>query len=300
MINLKETGDLDSVAVIVINRDRPDLTDAVVKQLLPMGRDLDKKIFVVEAGSRPDGQSRYKTHYFWDPRYRGRYYAFNRGLKFAHSERKVWDYYWMVCNDIVFPEGQDTLGMLWEAMQANLRMAAIGPGEPDADDYKGCEPKPGRKWHKASTIHGLAVLLRGEAYREVGYCNPRFRYSQGAGTEFAYNVYRKGWFLAYSDEATVYHAPGGSTYGKVVKISRHEYQRRARNFASNYLRRKYGSNWDEEFSKVLPSDIDFNTFPWQRKVWERKLHRSIRSEYPVFFRLGSRAKKTFLSLFRKS
>lgn len=290
----------DSVAIIVMNRDRPELTDAVVEQVRDMGAGLDTRLFVVEAGSTPAGQSRYRTHYFRDPRYRGRYFAFNKGLDFAHQERPAWDHYWFVCNDIIFPEGEDTLKLLWDAMQTDPLMAGIGPGEPEADDYQGCFPQPGRPWHKASTIHGLAMLLRGAAYREVGYCSPKFHYSQGAGTEFAYNVYRKGWFLAYSDEATVYHAPGGSTYGKVIPISRHEYQRRARKFASTYLRRHYGENWDEVFSAVLPPDVEVNTFPWQKQVWEKALKRDYRSEFPTFFRIGSRVKRTLLGRPRQS
>ncbi|WP_299938770.1 hypothetical protein [uncultured Pelagimonas sp.] len=288
---------MDSVAVIVMNRDRPDLTDAVVEQLKTMGAGLDVEIFVVEAGSKPEGQSKYKTHYFRDRSYRGRYFAFNQGLKFAHQARPTWDHYWFVCNDIIFPDGQDTLRLLWEALQSDPCMAGIGPGEPEADDYEGCHPKPGRVWHKASTIHGLAMLMRGEAYRDVGYCSPKFRYSQGAGTEFAYNVYRKGWFLAYSDVATVYHAPGGSTYGKVVKISRHEYQRRARKFASSYLRRTYGENWDELFSSVLPPDIESNTFPLQKEIWNKTLPWNPKDTHPRIFKAGSRVKQALRRIF---
>jgi len=281
---------MDSVAIIVPNRDRPDLTDHIVRRIKDMGAGLDARIFVIEAGSRPEGRSRYMTHVFSDYVYRGRYYAFNRGIKFARLERFSWDYYWFVCNDIVFPKNQDTLRILWEAMQDDPRMACIGPGEPDADDYFGCHPKPGRRWHKASTIHGLAMLMRGTALHEVGYCNPRFRYSQGAGTELAYKLYKADWFMAYSDLATVFHAPGGSTYGKVVPISRHEYQRRARKFASSYLRRHYGDDWDEIFSSVLPDDVECNTFPWQRKVWETELERNWRETLPWVWRYGSRIK----------
>lgn len=287
---------MDSVAIIVMNRDRPDLTDAVVEQVREMGEGLDTELFVVEAGSRPDGRSKYMTHSFRDRNYRGRYFAFNKGLEFAHKTQPEWDYYWFVCNDIVFPDGQDTLRLLWEAMQSDPRMAGIGPGEPEADDYEGCHPKPGRDWHKASTIHGLAMLMRGVAYREAGYCSPRFRYAQGASVEFAYNVYRKGWFLAYSDRATVYHAPGGSTYGKVVKISRHEYQRRARNFAARYMRRTYGENWDELFSSVLPQDVEINTFPWHRRVWDKKLRMNPKDVFPNVFYIGSRVKQSLRRL----
>lgn len=281
----------DTVAIIVMNRDRPDITDKVVEQVKDMGEGLETSLFVVEAGSRPENRSRYATHYFRDRDYKGRYYAFNQGLKFAHQEKPAYDYYWFVVNDIIFPEGQDTLKLLWEAMQENPSMAAIGPGEPEAKDYKGCHPKPGRRWHKVSTIHGLAMLMRGTAYREVGYCSPKFHYAQGASTEFAYKMYKAGWFLAYSDIAHLYHDQSGSTYGVVTKISRHEYHRRARDFASQYFRKHYGENWDQLFTSVLPDDVEDNTFPWHREVWEQKMQRNWKEFYPWFWKAGSKVKQ---------
>jgi len=286
----------ETVAAIVMNRDRPDITDRVVEQVKPMGAGLDVSLFVVEAGSRPDKRSRYATHYFRDPGYRGRYFAFNQGLKFAHRERAQYDYYWFLANDITFPSNQDTLRLLWEAMQDDPAMAAIGPAEPEAEDYKGCHPKPGRRWHKVSTIHGLAMLLRGRAYREVGYCSPRFHYAQGASTELAYKLYRAGWFLAYSDRAHVYHDQSGSTYGVVTKISRHEYNRRARNFAARYFRKHYGKDWDRRFSAVLPPDVEDNTFPWHRQVWETPLKRNWKEFAPWFWKVGSRVKTSLRML----
>lgn len=286
----------ETVAIIIMNRDRPDITDKVIEQVRDMGEGLDISLFVVEAGSRPDKRSRYMTHYFRDRNYKGRYYAFNQGLKFAHRHKPSYDYYWFVVNDIIFPEGQDTLKLLWEAMQNAPRMAIIGPGEPEAEDYKGCHPKPGRCWHKVSTVHGLAMLMRGQAYREVGYCNPRFHYSQGASTELAYKLYKADWFLAYSDIAHVYHDQSGSTYGVVTKISRHEYNRRARKFASCYFLKHYGDKWDELFTSVLPPDVEENTFPWQRQVWEKEMQRNWKEFWPWMWKLGSQIKNIFRSV----
>ncbi|MCC5805098.1 MAG: hypothetical protein JJU00_02105 [Opitutales bacterium] len=276
------------VAVIVINRDRPDLTDKVVDQVRNMGQGLETRLFVVECGSRPQGRSRHMTHWFRDRNYKGRYFGFNKGLEFARAEGE-WDYFWFVVNDIYFPKGEDTLRVLYDQIATEPRMALIGPGEPEADDYQGCHPKPGRKWHKAATVHGLAWLMRREAIDEVGYCNPKFHYSQGAGSELSYLLYKNGWFMAYSDVATVFHDQSGSTYGKVTKISRHEYHRRARKFASRYLAKHYGENWDELFASVLPPDVEDNTFPWQKEVWNRALPRGKR--FPALWKAGSWIKR---------
>ncbi|MEO0852121.1 MAG: family 2 glycosyl transferase [Cyanobacteria bacterium J06648_11] len=284
------------VAILIINRDQPEMTDSVVEQVREMGPELDTELFVVECGSRRQGRSKYATHWFRDPSYRGRYYGFNRALDLAKKHAKkhgAFDYYWFVVNDIIFPAGQDVLMELLEVMEANPQMAAIGPGEPDSDDYEGCHPKPGRRWHKASTVHGLAWLMSAKAIAEVGYCSRKFRYSQGASTELAYKLYKAGWFLAYSDVATLQHR-GTSTYGKVVKISRHEYLRRSRDFATKYFVKTYGENWDELFSSVLTDDVDINMFPIQRKIWEKKFKKERGNLW--FWKTGSWIKQRLLRL----
>jgi hypothetical protein len=284
---------MNTVAIIVINRDRPDITDRVVEQIQEMGEGLDCELFVVEAGSKKDLRSKYATHWFRDRNYKGRYYAFNRGLRFAHQKRPSYDYYWFVVNDIRFPEEQDSLRLLVDAMRSDPRMACIGPAEPEAEDYRGCHPQPGRDWHKASTIHGLAMLMRGEAYRDVGYCNPCFHYSQGASSELAYKLYKENWFLAYSDKAVLYHDQSGSTYGVVTRISRHEYHRRARKYASRFFVRKYGQDWDRLFSSVLPDDVEEDLFAWHRSVWQKELSRNWKEFCPWFWKCGSAVKKLF-------
>ncbi len=279
-----------TVTIIVINRDRPDLTNHVVEQLEAMGDGIEKRLYVVECGSKkPEGCSKYMTHWFRDPSYRGRYYGFNRGLEIARKDGSA-DYYWFVVNDISFPEGQDVLAELIGAMEEEPKMGLIGPGEPEADDYEGCHPKPGRRWHKVATVHGLAHFIRGEVIESIGYMNPAFHYSQGAGAEYAYKLYKAGWFLAYSDVATLRHA-GSSTYGTVTKISRHEYHRRARDFATRYLEKHYGRDWDQRFTSVLPPEIEVNMFPKQKEIWGRKMHRNWKDVCPWFWKFGSRLKR---------
>lgn len=287
------------VAVIIMNRDRPELADAVYEQVRGMaGNIAEKTMLVIEAGSdRKQGCSKYMTHWFRDPKYRGRYYAFNRGLKEVYkiekAEGKHFDYVWFVVNDIYFPEGEDTLRELIEVMEETPELAQLAPGEPGVDDYHGCEPKPGRRWHKNSTLHGLAILMSRKAIAEVGYCNPDFHYSQGAGSELAYLLHKAGWVIGYSDVVTLQHH-GGSTYGTVTKISRHEYHRRARKFASRYLARHYGENWEELFASVMPPDVEANNYPWQKAVWNKQLPREKR--FPWFRKFGSQVKQTLIKL----
>jgi len=278
---------MKSVAIILMNRDLPEQTDRLYAEVAAQGTGLEKKIFVIEAGSAPERRSRHMTHWYEDDPYRGRYFAWNAGLEIAAAERD-WDYYWFLANDISFRAEEDALSELVAVMEAEPRLALIGPAEPEADDYEGCFPQPGRRWHKASTVHGLAHLIRGQAIREVGYANPEFHYSQGAGTEMTYRFYREGWSCGYSDRVSLWHQ-GASTYGNVVPISRHEYLRLAREFACSYFVEKYGENWDEQFSSVLPVDVEINTFPIQREIWERPMTPEYRP--PKWRVIGSRIKR---------
>lgn len=278
------------VAIILINRDRPDITDKVYEQLTSMGEGLKTEIFVVECGSKKSLRSKYATHWFRDRAYKGRYFGFNKGLEIARKAGE-WDYYWFVVNDIYFPNSR-VLNELIECMEEDERMALIGPCEPEARDYRGCFPREDVRWHKVSTVHGLAWLMRAEAIDEVGYCNPRFIYAQGASTELAYKLYRKGWFLAYADKAHLFHDQSGSTYGVVTKISRHEYHRRARRFAKAYFIDNYGEDWDKQFSDALPDDVCEDTFSWHRSVWEKDLPREKR--FPKLRSIASKIKQRIL------
>ena len=286
------------IGIVVMNRDRPDLTNQVVEQIQAMGRGIETTLVVVEAGSDPDsGESKYATHRFEDSPYRGRYHAFNKGLEFLHQDFPInFDYYWFVCNDVIFKEGQDALAELVQCMEGDSRMGLIGPSESNQEWYPGAASQGNSLWHKTATVHGLAQLFRGEVIRTIGYMNPCFHYSQGAGTELAYKLYSNGWFLAVSDGVSLTHAEG-STYGSVVPISRHEYQRRANLFATRYLRKHYGSDWDKLFSSVLPEGVDGSAYTWQKEVWERRLNKE--KNYIWYWRAGSLLKGHLRRIFSK-
>jgi len=281
------------IAIIIMNRDRADLADAVFEQVSAMAPEVQKSIVLIEAGSkRPGGCAKNMTHWFEDEPYRGRYHAFDRGLQIAREEHGDHDFYWFVCNDVTFPEGEDTLTELLDCMAENPRMALIGPSESNQEWYPGAASQEALRWHKAATVHGLAQLIRGEVIHDIGYMNPAFHYSQGAGAEYAYKLYRAGWFLAYSDRCSLTHDTSGSTYGKVTKISRHEYQRRANLFASRYFVKNYGKDWDKSFAESLPEDLDGSAFAWHRKVWEKKLDREFFLPLPLR-KAGSKMKSLF-------
>ena len=257
------------VAVIIVSRNRPDLVDSMMAQLSSMGPGLSVDHYVIEMGSDPDKRSRHCTFFYPDDDFRGKCYGHNVGLRLARS-RKRYRYYWMLMNDVVFEDGVDALGRLVEIADRNPRLAVMSTTEPEAG-YPNCKPKCGVDYHLASTCDYLDLLVRAESVDQAGFLNPDFRYCWGAIHELSYRLHARGWRIAYCDRVSKKHL-GGTTYGAAKNtISRDDYLRRAKEFAARYFVEHYGKDWDEEFSRHLPSEVEINTFPIHRKLWESAL-----------------------------
>lgn len=257
------------VAVIIVNRNRPDLVDAMMEQLASMGRGLSVDHYVIEMGSDADKRSRHCTFWYPDDDFRGKCYGHNVGLRLARS-RKQYRYYWILMNDVVFQEGVDALATLVEIADRNPRLAVMSAAEPEAN-YANCKPKPDVDYHLVSTCDYLDLLVRAESVDEAGFLNPDFRYCWGAIHELSYKLHSRGWRMAYCDRVTKKHL-GGTTYGAAKNtISRSDYQRRAKEFAARYFAEHYGKDWDEEFSRHLPPEVEINTFPIHRQHLESVL-----------------------------
>jgi GT2 family glycosyltransferase len=262
------------IAAIIVNRNQPELTDSLVEQLRNM-RAVDMDIYVIETGSDRRKMSKFADYWYLNPRFSGKCLGHNIGLAYVRGQRD-YRYYWFLMNDLVFDDPETAKNML-SVMESELRMGMLSPTEPDsAYDYPGSAPIPGSVWHKVSTCDYLAVLMRRECLDEVGFLNPDFRYSWGAIFELSHRMYRNNWFIAYCDIARMKHL-GGTTYGKVKgAVSREEYQRQARKWASDYFKEVYGPEWDKEFTKYLPDDVTVNTYQTVRRFWEERPSTGVR------------------------
>jgi hypothetical protein len=112
-------------------------------------------------------------------------------------------------------------------------------------------------------------LIKRKCIEKNGFLNEQFKYCWGAIHEYSYKIYSNGWKLGYCDIVSMKHF-GGTTYGKTKNtISREEYKREAKKFASKYFLENYGQKWDEDFSKHLSTKIKTNTYKLHRKFWEQ-------------------------------
>ena len=256
------------VAAVVVNRNRPDLTDPLVEQLSVFGQKSGGcDVFVIECGSEPEGRSAHESFWYPDPNFSGKAFGHNKGLEFVLRNHGRYEYFWFLMNDLVFDSEPDPVDNLLAVMESEPRMGLLSPTE-KSTLYPGATSIPGRSWRKVATCDYLALLIRDECLQQVGFLNPEFKYSWGAIHELAYKMYRAAWFLAYCDKVQMTHL-GGTTYGAGTNTpSRETYVKEAKRWAAKYYRSTYGKHWDDLFTAHLPEEIEFNTYRIHRKLWE--------------------------------
>lgn len=265
------------IAVCIVNRDRPDLTDSLVENIKKNQGNLSLDIYVIEMGSTE--QSKYASFKYDDPDYRGKAYGHNVAIRYAKA-RGNYRYYFTIMNDIYFTGPDNALQRLVEVADKNTEIGILSPSEPKSNYAGGiCKPIEGLEFHCVSQCDYLALLVRGQLLNTVGYLTPEFKYCWGAIHELSYKMYSAGYKVAYCDVVQMYHM-GGTTYGKVKNtISREEYKTNARKFAARYMVEHYGKKWDTLFSLALTEDVRFNTYEKHRKKWELTLDQAERNLY---------------------
>lgn len=261
------------IAIVIVNRDRRDLTDYLCKQILAFSNEnsLSYDLFVVDIGSAPEGRSGFTTIEYKDDDFRGKCYAHNVGVRQATLTAN-YRYYWVMMNDLKFDGQSDAMTRMVQIMDNYPEIGLLSPTNigVGGKDYPGAGPESGHEFRKVAVCDYLSYLIRGELIREVGFLNPDFRYCWGAIHEFSHKIYQTGkWVLAYCDTVQYEHL-GGTTYGKTKNVvSRDNYVECARKFAAHYFIEHYGRNWDKDFIEVLPTDVTLRgVYTRHRKYWE--------------------------------
>ena len=254
------------IALLIASRNRPDLVHSLVTSLEERVR-VPHDTIVAECGTDPAKLSPHSTVWYADPDFRGKCFGHNVALAHARLLGRH-DYYWVLMNDLAFPQPGDAAAALLATMERNPRMAVLSPTELDGH-YPASRPRPGGGFRKVTTCDYLGFMVRSAALDDAGFLSPEFRYCWGAIHELSCKLYRRGWFLAYSDDVSYRHL-GGSTYGAkdTHTIPRAEYQRNAKRFAYDYFRTRYGDNWDEVFWRATAGhDIELNTYAEHKRFW---------------------------------
>ena len=267
----------DAIAVIIVNRDQPEITDRLVEQIKDMkisfgisNPTTSIDIFVIEMGSKGK-RSKYSSLWYEDEPFSGKCYGHVRGLEYA-NEQGSYKYYWFMMNDLVYnPKGNNPIETLYNVMENDPSIGILSPTEPNGS-YPDCQPWEKGDYHIVATVDYLSLFVSGKMIRDIGFLNSEFKYSWGAIHELSYKAYSSGWKIAYCDHVTMKHL-GGTTYGQVEGIpTREEYQSRAKSFAANYFFEKYGHDWDVKFwDAVKLKGARHNTFHSSKIIFNEEL-----------------------------
>lgn len=120
------------IATLVLNRNLPDVTDALVEHLQRWNGDVTD-LYVIESGSSPDRRSRYPGFAAEWPEAVENGLRFPRGFNFGLAQleaRQRYDYYFLLCQDTIFPD-EPTLPILLEDMARHPRLGILSPCAPE-------------------------------------------------------------------------------------------------------------------------------------------------------------------------
>jgi hypothetical protein len=264
------------VAVIVLNRNLPDVTDALCKHIQKFDCDL-ADVYVVEAGSDPDRLSRNSSwHANWDEaRREGLRYA--RGMNYGLSQLLIegrfanYDAFFLITNDTEL-EPKPTIQPLLQILDAHPRLGILSP----------CSTRWGERFllGESSTkyfwfIHNNALLFRRQMIEEVAnFSNPSWRDFLFDGSNFrGYCLemeviakgYINGWAAAITN--TVWsHENESHLLTKADLIKTEVFEENLRLYVEEgrrWMRQKYGFNsrWSMQLYVKLFYDQFFSFYP---------------------------------------
>jgi hypothetical protein len=249
------------IAVLIASKDRPDRVDSLAARLKETLR-LPHDLYVVECGSEREKFSAHSN--LWVAEGHSEGYAKGIALQAAELAGR-YDYYLVLSNAITFDAGRDSIGELVEQMESEPRMAILAPTTTDGR-YPGSARKQPDGWRAVTTCEDLGFLVRASAIAEVGFLDPTLEHRCGGIDEYAYRLYSRGWFIAYSDEVTCRRAADAP-----AKI---ETSIRALQFAVDTFRATHGERWAEVFwAATRRHEIEVDTFRMHSDAWSNAIER---------------------------
>jgi len=123
---------MNKTATIILNRNLPKETDALVEQIATLDSQ-NTDIFVVEAGSDKDNLSKYCTWHVQNEEVVEHGLRYSRGMNYGLLQLwkgKSWlkyDSFFLITNDTKLPDGQNTISILQDILNTNPRLGICSP-----------------------------------------------------------------------------------------------------------------------------------------------------------------------------
>ncbi len=264
------------VATLILNRNLPDVTDALWEKLDRQNRDLSD-LYVIESGSEESKRSKHSTWWANWPEAleQGLRYprGFNYGLSKLLEENRYdsYEYFFLLCNDTVFSEGPILLPLL-EEMSHHPRLGILSPCSPSWGESRLIPPGETRYfWY----ISPNAWLVRrayvdcirekeSPSYMNFFYDGTNFR-GYGADVELAAKAYINDWAAGVTSRLFVEENKDLLlTKADLIRTEPyHESLVKCLEEGKQWMRRKYGfhSFWNMQMYAKYYYDKYFEYFP---------------------------------------
>lgn len=236
-----ETARPPKVAIITLNYDTPQMTDALAHYLNHDLHYLNKKVYVIDNGSRTVATS--TTHAL--PENLGFTKGMYEGYRIAAGEDD-YDAFWFLNSDVGFEFGNDVLGQLVEVLFSSPSFGQIAPQHNSPHKfmeraYLTAQPVP--------YLEAIATLIKASTLAIVGFWELTLTYGWGVDYDYGYRVRAAGLLNILTNRARITH----KEHQSIGDLS--AFIREASAEMNDVLRRKYGEDWGNiktMSSKIVP------------------------------------------------
>jgi len=271
---------MKKTATIILNRNLPKETDALVQHLLDFDGNFTD-IFVVEAGSDNNKLSKYCTWHVTTPDAIKQGLRYSRGMNYGllelwkNGQWSNYDSFFLITNDTKLPKGESSINILQEILEKNSKIGILSP----CSDKWGEKELIGEKSLKYFWfIHNNAYFLRKEMLDQLifeddpTYFNFLFDGDNFRGylseSEIISRAYANDWAAAITTEVF---AEEEESYllNRNQLIKTESYEKNNQLYVEEglkWVKKKYGFNnrWQMmQFSKLF-YDKFFEYFPAER------------------------------------
>lgn len=229
------------IAIIVLNYNTPEMTDALagyLEQHLDYPR---KKLYVIDNGSaRPPASATHRL-----PENLG----FTRGMHEGYliaSREDSYDAYWLLNSDVGFEHGGDVLLRLAEVLFSSEHFAQIAPQHNSPHRFmeratSAAQPVP--------YLEPTATLVKAATISRVGFWDLELTLGWGVDYDYGHRVREAGLLNVLTDRARVTH----KEHKSITDFG--DYRARASAEMNHVLAAKYGADWGRIMSdetRVVP------------------------------------------------
>jgi GT2 family glycosyltransferase len=188
-----------NTAVIVVNYNMPERTDALVGHILDTVH-LPYQMIVVDNGSDLVDPSSYTTLHL--PKNRQTTGGFIAGMRYAELMDQSFDYYWMFITSSEFKkDDRDALEILINVMKSDKKTYAVSPAFTfnwSAFDTWMC-PREGKKPRRVFGIDYLAALIDRRKLEQIGGFRKEVTMMWGVHGECNMLARKNGWHIYVHD-----------------------------------------------------------------------------------------------------